>query len=222
MVYAPLSFMRQRLLRRTTTAHLKELSFLDFDGQKSFSINFFDRAKPNSPHSVQRFPPNSQGETSLFNPPGHYHLVQDEYFEVISGQGLWHLWDDTVVVLNTGEKYQVPARKYHWFQNNSNREPLIVGYWYDKEHPKMEEIFFRNTLSYMADCRNAGVPPSIFQVALFGLENLMVFGVIHSKFIPTFVEVMINTILCVLLACVGRYLLGYEKSYEEYYKLATD
>lgn len=221
MVFAPLALLRQRLPHRTTTAHLTTLPFVDFNGEKSFSITFVDHVLPNSPSSIQTFPPNGQGRTSLFNPPAHYHILQDEYFRVISGQGIWHLWDDTDVVLAVGQEIRVPAQKYHWFQNASNTEPLVVGYWYDKERPMKEELFFRNTLSYFADCLAVGMQPSKFQLALFGWDDLLVFSIVHSKFLPKAVEFISNLAICGIMAYVGRYLLGYERSYKEYYKPAT-
>ena len=218
MVFAPLSLLRQRLPHRTTTAHLQTLPLLDFDGEKSFSITFPDHVLPNNPSAIQTLPPNNEGKTSLFNPPPHYHIVQDEYFRVISGQGVWHLWDDTDIVLATGQEIKVPAQKYHWFQNASDTEPFVVGHWYDKERPVMEELFFRNTLSYFADCIDAGLQPSKFQLALFGWDDLLVFSIVHWKFLPTTFELVINIAICGIMAFIGRYLLGYERSYKEYYK----
>lgn len=217
MKLAILGFMRQQLPHRTKTAHLNHLPFKDFDGKKSFSITFIDDPLSNTPSSTQTFPPDSKGNTSLFNPPAHYHILQDEYFRVISGQGVWHLWDDRDVVLKTGDEIMIPAWKYHSFKNHSETEPLVVGYWYDKEFVAMEERFFRNALGYLADCFEAKLEPSIFQLAMFGVDDLMVFSFVHWRFLPSSVEFGLNVVVCYLLALIGRWLLGYEYSYGEYF-----
>ncbi|KAJ8117302.1 hypothetical protein OPT61_g1466 [Boeremia exigua] len=222
MTPAPLSFLRQRLPHRNKTAHLTTLPFVDFDGRRSFSITFVDQPALNSPSITQTLPPNSKGKTSHFNPPPHYHVLQDEYFRVISGKGIWHLWDDTSVILEAGQEIRVPVRKYHWFQNCSDTEPLVVGHWYDEARVRMEEIFFRNVLSYFADCLEMNVQPSKFQMALFGWNDLLVFGLVHTRFLPSAVEFVINIFICGVMAFIAKYLLGYKDSYAEYYKPAIN
>lgn len=155
-------------------------------------------------------------ESSFYMPPPHYHLLQDEYFHVESGEGIWHLWGGKTVRLKKGDDIVVPQGKWHTFDiAPESKEPLCVSYRYDAEMAEMEERFFRNVLPYFADCRKAGRSPSVFQLMVFAMYNWMPIAVASVG--PEWFNLVLNTVLMVMIGCVGQFLLGYKPSYPEYY-----
>ena len=218
MSFAPLAFLHSRGPPRTTTKH-QNPCVLEDSQDRSFLIEFYTPKPPGAFFSKQVFPRKNDrrdGELSLFNPPAHYHLLQDEYFKVESGAGIWYLWGGKTVHLKKGDEIVVPALKWHRFEGAADsEEPFTVLYRYDREYAEMEERFFRNTFSYMEDCRKAGMEPSIFQMMVFCMHNWMPLALPVPG--PEWFSLVVNTILMVVVGCVGEFLLGYKASYPEYY-----
>lgn len=215
---APFAFLRQRLPDRRNIAEVNDFSGLDIDGQKSFHISLRHSAVPGGWSQTQTFPKSFQGRASFYTPPPHYHLLQDEHFRVLSGQGIWHLWDNKIVRVGAGGQISVPSRAYHWFENDTDSdEPLVVEYWYDKEYAEMEERFFKNTLGYLADCIRHGQNTSKVQMCVFAAWNLMPLAIIKLEALPHSIALVINTLLTAVVAFVGEFLMGYQRSYHEYY-----
>lgn len=219
MFFAPLAFLRSRSPPRTTNKHQNPCILAD-SHDRSFSIEFYTPTPPGAFFSKQVFPPNNSdrrdGGPSLFNPPAHYHLLQDELFKVESGAGIWRLWGGRTVRLEKGDETVVPALRWHCFESApESDEPLKVLYRYEREYAEMEECFFRNTFSYMADCRKAGMQPSIFQMTVFCMHNWMPLAVQVPG--PEWLNLVVSTIIMLVVGFVGEFLLGYKASYPEYY-----
>lgn len=162
---------------------------------------------------------------SMFNPPLHLHLFQDEYFEVAEGTGLWHL----PTHINEPKRQQIkrqgdepiflPKGRFHRFENMSSTEKLIVNIRIDPTTQPLgvEEEFFRNFFGYLEDCRLSKVSPSLFQLQLFlhtvdGPLAIPIPG-------PDWFKWWISRLFCLLTGVViGEWLLGYQRSYPEYYR----
>lgn len=215
---APLAFLRQRLPERRSVAGEDRFSGLDIDGEESFHVTFSDRITFGRTSSTQTFPVNKHGHCSYYTPPPHYHLVQDEYFRVASGTGIWHLWDGQPARVTAGDRITIPMRELHWFENDPESDvPLVVEYWYDREYTQMEERFFRNTLGYLSDCIRKGESASKVQMCIFAAWNLMPLGIVTWRFLPHWIGLLLNTMLTAAVAFIGEFLMGYQKSYPEYY-----
>ncbi len=79
-----------------------------------------------------------------------------------------------------------------------------------------EERFFRNFFGYLEDCRRAGNQPSVFQLELF------LYTVDGPLAIPCpgpdGVKWWVSRVVMVLLGVViGEWVLGYKRTYPEYY-----
>jgi mannose-6-phosphate isomerase-like protein (cupin superfamily) len=166
--------------------------------------------------------PNSK---SFLNPPTHIHFWQTEYFNVREGTGIWYLpthGDCSKVqqVKKAGdEPIHLPAGMYHRFENPSDTEPLIVDIRIDPETvPRgLEEMFFRNFFGYLDDCISQKLSPSIFQLALFLDSVDMALAVPIPG--PDWLKLRTSrSIGWFLGTVVGVWLLGYKKTYPEYYR----
>ena len=202
---------------RSKFAHEETISFDSGRGK----IGFFT---PNSPYfGIQETPHDnlwSDGTPSFLPPISHYHLLQQETFYVAQGSGEWTL-NGTKTRLSKGDSITIPAMAPHRFESipNAAQEPLVVWHKYDPQRWEMEERFSRNTACYMWDCHRAGVEPSLFQLCVFAANAWVVAEVFRFPFRflgDVYVEVLVNSILTWIMAAIGL-LLGYKKSYIEYY-----
>lgn len=162
---------------------------------------------------------------SMFNPPLHLHLFQNEYFSVREGTGLWHLPTNTDAsrrqqIKRPGdEPIFLPKGQFHRFENVSPSEKLVVDIQIDPETmPRgTEERFFRNFFGYLEDCSTSGTGPSLFQLQLFlhtvdGPLAIPIPG-------PNWLKWWVSRLFCLLTGVViGEWLLGYKRSYPEYYR----
>ncbi|KAK3701900.1 hypothetical protein LTR37_015211 [Vermiconidia calcicola] len=158
----------------------------------------------------------SDGSPSFMAPVSHFHLLQTETFHIDSGSGLWYIKGKTIR-LDAGDTIIIPRFVAHRFINlPGSKEPLVFSWRYDSQYWEMEERFFRNTLTYLDDCRKAAVAPSILQLCVFLADCWM-----PGEFIPCrggdYINCAVNTLLTSLLAFIGRVLYGYKGSYPEYY-----
>ncbi|KAJ2979056.1 hypothetical protein NQ176_g3476 [Zarea fungicola] len=168
--------------------------------------------------NIQSYPPHDEKQhdkETLYHPPPHYHIFADEYFHVSHGAGTWHLWDRDVR-LETGDEIIIPARTWHWFEgDHSTDDPLSIEVYYDKGQAEMEERFFRNVLNYLADCNRESIEPSIFQLLIFFYYFEMAPGLRFTRWES--LNFALN--LCIMsFGTVVGILMGYQKSYTEYYQ----
>jgi mannose-6-phosphate isomerase-like protein (cupin superfamily) len=219
MSFAPLFFLRGRSPTRTKIAGQNPVKLSD-TAQRSFQLGFYhhETAGVRAFFNRQAFPAHDSerhSEGTVWHPPPHYHLLQDEHFTIVSGGGTWHLWNKSVH-LTKGDVIVVPARAWHWFESDpSVEEPLEISVKYDAGYESMEERFFRNTFGYMADCREQGISPSVFQLMVFFMHNLMPPGIKSPG--PEWLNLLFNTVFMYVVGSIGQLLLGYRESYPEYY-----
>jgi mannose-6-phosphate isomerase-like protein (cupin superfamily) len=208
-----LSFLRASGPPRTRTA---DHDTIVLEGGRSW-CRF---AAPGSDYIMtQRIPPTTkENGPSILQPPFHYHLYQDEYFRIQSGKGNFYtgLGPSPAVVLSPDgtTTTSIKAGTFHRFENASTTEDLVLDIKLTPETYEQEQKFFRNFFSYLDDCTKTGAPPSTFQLLVF----------LHEAdtplVIPVPVEGLGRALSRILLsggAAWGRYVLGYQPSYEEYY-----
>ncbi|KPI38999.1 uncharacterized protein AB675_4575 [Cyphellophora attinorum] len=154
----------------------------------------------------------------MFNPPMHIHLFQVETFHVNSGVGRWFL-NGEAHVRHPGEDIVIPKGAFHCYENASTTgEDLSVSFRLDQQDYVMEERFFRNFFGYLDDVRLSGQTPSLFQLMLFlyTVDGPLAIPVLGKKSHP--ISVWVSRFVMVFTGVViGEWLLGYRKSYEEYY-----
>lgn len=158
----------------------------------------------------------SNGTPSFMAPGSHYHLLQSETFHVESGKGIWYLGNKTLT-LKAGDNVTVPRFIAHRFENvPGSTEPLSILYRYDAQMYDMERRFFCNTLTYLEDCRLAGIAPSLPQLCVFCWDCWMPVDIL---WVPggEYVRCLVNTIFTFSMAVVGRLVFGYKGTYPEYH-----
>jgi mannose-6-phosphate isomerase-like protein (cupin superfamily) len=138
-------------------------------------------------------------------PPLHYHPIQDEHFEVISGELTLRI-DNEVCYLRKGEKIFIPKKTKHSMWNEAGK-PAVVN-WIITPALKTEE-FFENIIGTTEDQEtdDSGVP-SILQVSLFAQAFSKEFRLASPAYI-------IQKVLFTCLAPVA-YIAGYRKKYKKY------
>lgn len=149
-------------------------------------------------------------------PISHYHLLQTESFHVESGEGLWYLRGKTIY-LKAGDDITIPRFVAHRFENlPGSTQPLSILYRYDAQRYEIERRFFGNTLTYLNDCRLAGVPPSVLQLCVF-LSDCWMPG--EFFWVPggEHVRCLVNALFMWTMAIIGRLVFGYKGAYPEYY-----
>lgn len=207
-----LSILRQHT-PRTTNAHLNPIKY---DGGRA-SQHFHTAADRYMVTDVMPATTAEHGR-SFFNPPLHFHMYQTEDFEIISGVARYYL-DGTKIMTKAGDKIHIPMAAFHRFENASeDGEDLVVTFRLDKQNFEMEERFFRNFFGYIDDTVKANQAPSFFQLCLF-LHTFHAPVVVpglgeRSNFLARQISWFVMVFAGVL---VGEWLLGYKRSYPEYY-----
>lgn len=231
MPFAPLAFLRGAHPPRTVIKREPRCNLEDSLG-RTFKLEFYHDSPPDSKEASsffnrQCFPAHDEQRhgktTTIFHPPGHFHLLSDEYFYITAGSGTWHLWGGQKVHVKKGEQIMVPRRSWHCFEGDASADdPLTIEVRYEAGYAAMEERFFRNTLGYMADCHKAGIGPSVFQLMVFFMHNLMPPGIV---WVPggkgkgmEMLNLVLNTVFMFVVGVVGEFLMGYRVSYPEYYE----
>jgi quercetin dioxygenase-like cupin family protein len=136
--------------------------------------------------------------------PNHYHLLQDETFEIISGS--LTVWlDGKKIILSAGEKMTLPKNIPH---NHYNSEDIPVSYVHTVTPAFDFDYLVENLVGLAADGKSNKGKYSLIQ-------NMVSLKYLDSKSyladIPLgFQKVLINT-----LAPIGR-LLGYRAIYKKY------
>ncbi|EPS29236.1 hypothetical protein PDE_04185 [Penicillium oxalicum 114-2] len=204
-----LSFLAQRI-SRTITAHHNPLLF---DAGRS-TVEF--KGPTDRYLVVNRWPPASDeaNRSIALRPPLHWHRHQTETFHVLKGTAEF-LCDGQKSLRRAGEVIIIPVGAVHTFCNASAEEELVVEFVLEPKWRERDEAFFRNVQSYRDDCRKACVPRSLPQVLLFNWMGGVVMALPGPAILAKPLGVMLNLVGGVL---VGKYILGYQESYAEYYK----
>lgn len=199
--------------KRTNFAHDETIIFDSGRGKLGFRPTPEYSGMQETPHDNNW----SDGTPSFLSPVSHYHLLQEETFYVAQGSGTWVL-NGKAARLTKGDSIKIPPRQPHRFESNPSalKEPLIIWHRYEPEYPELEERFHRNLLCYMWDCRKAGIEPSILQICVFLVDAWIAADVVKVSGGGGIIVCVINTLITWLAAAVGL-LLGYKRSYPEYY-----
>lgn len=199
--------------KRTNFAHDETILFDAGRGKLGFAPSAGYFGMQETPHDNRW----SDGTPSFLPPVSHYHLLQQETFHVVQGSGLWVL-NGKATRLTKGDTIKIPARSPHRFESipNEAQEPLVVWHKYDPGYWEMEEKFTRNMLCYMWDCKQAGMEPSILQICVFVADAWIAAEVLKVPGGGGPLVCLINSLVTWLAAAIGL-LLGYKKSYPEYY-----
>jgi len=211
-----LSFLRAPTPPRRHTANLATIEYEDGISSQTFH-------GPGSRYFVSHRIPNNK---SFFNPPQHLHLFQTEEFIVEQGTGIWY----QPTAANPANRRIVkqasdanptvclPKGTFHRFENASDTEPLVVGIRVDPpgKNAVKEEQFFRNFFGYLDDCRKHGSQPSIFQLELFlhTVDGPLAIPVPGPDSVKWWVSRLMMLFLGVI---IGEWVLGYQRTYPEYY-----
>ncbi|KAI9888195.1 MAG: hypothetical protein M1820_010239 [Bogoriella megaspora] len=214
-----LSFLAAKPPPRTKTAHQNPVTLADSNSRSAFQFYPAD-----APYSVKQWcPPGSR----IMNPLLHIHHSQDEYFNIESGTGIWHMpnHNDPLkrrITISASEakteeerKVLVPLGEYHTFEAIGD-EVLVIEAKYDGPDYETEERFFRNFFCYLNDCAKAGVPPSIYQLNTFLYDFKCPPAVSVPG--PQWVKYWSTCFMCWWKGrVIGQFMLGYKNSYPEYY-----
>lgn len=171
---------------------------------------------------THRLPPNgSKIGVSIIQPPFHYHIYQSEKFNLRSGSGNFYCGVDPkpfITLSDTPDAPRIafiPAGRYHRFENASQTEDLVVDIHLTPESYEDEQRFFRNFFGYLDDCKKSKKSPSLFQLLVF----------LHSADTPLALPLpwewlgrIASRVFIFGVAGWGKFILGYEDSYAEYYE----
>lgn len=150
------------------------------------------------------------------NPPYHWHRIQVEQFTITKGRVIFSVEGEDVVKSKEDGLVSVPPGTYHTFRPDPSSEEeveLLIEAEPDEEDG-LNERFFRNAYNYTEDCRKQDVEPSPFQMMLF-LGSSDTYPVLPG---PKVIGQPAARLLVFLMGTViGKWLLGYKESYEEYY-----
>lgn len=166
-------------------------------------------------------PTTPENGVSIIEPPFHYHIHQTEYFKVQSGTANLYRGLDArpFITLSDAPGGQrtasIQAGRYHRFENASKTEDLVIDIQLTPETYENEQRFFRNFFGYLWDCKMAKKEPSLFQLM----------AMLHSADTPLALPLpsewlgrIFSRVFLVLVAGWGRWGLGYQDSYPEYYE----
>ncbi|KAL3427141.1 hypothetical protein PVAG01_00650 [Phlyctema vagabunda] len=211
-----LSFLRAPTPVRTNTASQTLIAYED--GRASVQFH----SAESSYIMTHRFPPSTaEHGDSILKPPFHYHMYQTEKFLAKSGRGHYYLGlsKEPFVTLSVDEggtkECVIPPGRYHRFENASATEDFVVDIHLVPELYEREQQFFRNFFGYLDDCRKSKQAPSLFQLMVF----------LHAADTPLAIPlpserlgVLVSWVLMVVVAAWGRWVLGYQQSYPEYFE----
>ncbi|KAJ5810671.1 uncharacterized protein N7503_002889 [Penicillium pulvis] len=204
-----LSFLAKKV-PRTTTYRLNPILFDD-------GRSYIEFKSPNDQYLVMnRWPPgsNETNKNIALRPPLHWHRNQTETFHVISGSAKF-IYEGQEIIKTSGQTMLIPIKTFHTFCNASAENELVIEFVLEPKWKERDEAFFRNVQSYRDDCRKAGLSRSLPQVLLFNWAGGVVLALPGPRILARFLGVCMNFLGGVVL---GKYILGYQTSYPEYYK----
>lgn len=136
--------------------------------------------------------------------PKHYHVFQDEIFEVISGQ-LTILLDGETNTLSAGEKIILPKNIPH---NHYNNEDIAVTYIHTVKPALDFDFLIENLVGLAADGKSKN--------GKYGLvQELVTLKYLDSKSYLADIPIGIQKVLATTIAPIGR-LFGYRAIYKKY------
>lgn len=136
--------------------------------------------------------------------PKHFHVFQDETFEVITGQ--LTVWSDgQTKTLSAGEKITLPKNIPH---NHYNNEDIPVSYIHSVTPALDFDFLIENLVGLAADGKSKN--------GKYGLvQELVTLKYLDSKSYLADIPVGIQKVLMNTIAPIGR-LLGYRAIYKKY------
>ncbi|MBA4301111.1 MAG: cupin domain-containing protein [Cyclobacterium sp.] len=136
--------------------------------------------------------------------PKHFHVFQDETFEVISGQ-LTVLFEGKTYKLSAGEKITLPKNVPH---NHYNDEITSVTYLHSVTPALDFDYLIENLVGLAADGKSKN--------GKYGLvQELVALKYLDSKSYLADIPIGVQKILMNIIAPIGR-LLGYRAIYKKY------
>lgn len=136
--------------------------------------------------------------------PKHFHVLQDETFEVISGQ-LTIDFDGQIKKLNAGDKITLPKNIPH---NHFNNENEAVAYIHTVSPALDFEYLIENLVGLAADGKSKN--------GKYGLvQELVSLKYLDSKAFLADIPVGVQKVLMSTIAPIGR-LFGYRAIYKKY------
>lgn len=136
--------------------------------------------------------------------PKHYHVFQDETFEVIAGQ-LTILLDGQTSTLSAGEKVTLPKNIPH---NHYNNEAIAVTYIHTVTPALDFDFLIENLAGLAADGKNKN--------GKYGLvQELVTLKYLDSKSYLADIPIGVQKLLMNTIAPIGR-LYGYRAIYKKY------
>ena len=191
---------------RTRTATHNPL--MTEDGQTS--IHFF----ANDPSAKYGMKTRVKPGFTVHVPPMHWHKYQAETFLIHSGTMRATL-EGSDQSITAGESITIAPGQRHTFINPSDTEPMVMSTGLDPVERERDEAFFRNLYCYLDDCRKAGRAPHVAQLMLF----LYFFDCYPALPGPKAVSQPLSQVLVFVVGVVvGKWLLGFEETYPEYYQ----
>jgi quercetin dioxygenase-like cupin family protein len=165
------------------------------------SFEFLETAKDTNGERVTvKATINSQGQLV----PRHFHVFQDETFEVISGQ-LTILFDGESKTLTSGEKITLPKNIPH---NHYNNENFSVTYIQTVTPALDFDYLIENLVGLAADGKSKN--------GKYGLvQELVALKYLDSKSYLADIPIGIQKVLMNIVAPIGR-LFGYRAIYKKY------
>lgn len=136
--------------------------------------------------------------------PNHFHLLQDETFEVLSGE-LTVLFEGVIKKLQAGEKIILPKNRPHNHYNSSDMPVVYIH----RVAPALDfELLIENMVALAADGKSKNGKLGLVQ-------ELVILKYLDSKSYLADVPVLLQKILMHTIAPVGR-LFGYRAVYKKY------
>ncbi len=136
--------------------------------------------------------------------PNHYHVLQDETFEVVSGQ--LTIWlDGKTTTLSPGEKITLPKNKPH---NHYNNDHVAVTYIHTITPALDFDYLIENLVGLAADGKSKN--------GKYGLmQELVTLKYLDSKTFLADIPLGVQKALMNIIAPIGR-LFGYRAIYKKY------
>jgi len=218
-------------VKRTKTAHLEELSqwngarttkwLTPPDGKSVLEIQTI--------HSPEMFK-NVPLAENLLIPPYHWHWYQEEFFTVTQGRYIFTLeGKDQIITPESPQPTRIPPRARHTFRVDPDSPTpctieisTAVSPLASPGSPSSAGVsskFFRNLYSYLDDCHQQSVQPSVPQLLLM-LHHAEV-GLAFS-WGPDWLMQLVSWLMGIFVGrFIGGWILCYEASYPEYWDDGT-
>lgn len=136
--------------------------------------------------------------------PNHYHVFQDETFEIISGN-LTVLLDGKIIMLSAGDKLTLPKNTPH---NHYNNDEIPVSYIHTVTPALDFDYLIENLAGLAADGKSKN--------GKYGLvQELVSLKYLDSKTYLADIPLGVQKVLMNFIAPIGR-LFGYRAIYKKY------